>query len=100
MAWINALLDTFVSQGQEVCMILHDRDLDGYENRPYYMLSDAEVKEFTKRENVQIIVFTHSDNPVTHCLSEKNPDAFLSSIIALPERIKLQQRNNSIMDNL
>lgn len=98
--WVDALLNTFASPGQEVCMILHDRDLDGYENRPYYLLSHTEVKEYTLRDHVQIIVFTHSDNPVTHCLAENNPEAFLSGITALPERLEALQRKNSLMDNL
>lgn len=101
-AWVQALLDTFAPEGQDVCMILHDRDLDGYENRPYYLLSRSETRVYTQRQNVQIIVFTHSDNPVTRCLSvsKDDVDGFLSGISALPEKLASEQNENVIMDNL
>ena len=83
-------------------MILHDRDLDGYENRPYYLLSRSETRGYTQRQNVQIIVFTHSDNPVTRCLSvsKDDVDGFLSGISALPEKLASEQNENVIMDNV
>ena len=101
-AWVQALLDTFAPEGQDVCMVLHDRDLDGYENRPYYLLSGSETSRYTARQNVQIIVFTHSDNPVTRCLSvnEDDIEGFFAGISALPEKLASEQNNNEILDNL
>ena len=100
VAWVQALLDTFAPAGQDVCLVLHDRDLSGFEDIPYYLLSSHEVCAYTQRPNVRIIVFTHSENPVTRCLSERDPDAFFSAVAALPELLETAQRNKNLTDSL
>lgn len=81
--WVSSLLDTFSSKDEEVCLILHAKDLEGFEHKVSYLLSESEMKRFTQRENTSIIVFEHNGSKVSSIFANESADVFWQSLSSI-----------------
>lgn len=85
--WVEALLNSFSGPNDDVCLILHDRDLYGYIDKDDLLLSLEAVQEFTNRPQTSIIVFQHSGSEVSTILSAKGGCCLIEQLKDI--RIKL-----------
>ena len=89
--WINALINCFADDDDEILLVLHDKDLCGCSGIPFQLLSPDIVAKLCERNNVRILVFEHGSKK-SKFLCRENPDEAISELDKIvQEEIKEQE---------
>lgn len=67
--WTNALIDTFAQDGEEIRMVLHDKDIFGYNDYAMGLQNKEIVCQNVGRDDVELFLFQHNGSSIDRSIS-------------------------------
>lgn len=94
--WTNALINTFAEEGEEIRLILHDKDIYGYENMEMGLQDDDNTRAICGRDDVYLFLFKHNEKEIDKSLSIANYQDGINEI----ERIFYEEETEQALNRM
>lgn len=62
--WTNALIETFAQKGEEIRMVLHEKDIYGYQDLGMGLQDKECVNNIVGRDDVELFLFQHNGGSI------------------------------------
>ena len=62
--WTNALIETFAQEGEEIRLILHEKDIYGYQDLEMGLQDKECVHNIVGRDDVELFLFQHNGGSI------------------------------------
>lgn len=95
--WTNALIDTFAKDGEDIRLVLHDKDIYGYNDYAMGLQEKERVLKIVGRDDVELFLFQHNGGSIDRCISIADYQGGINELERVFNKWISDRESNSIL---